>query len=254
MVELLSSISPWLLAGLFVLGVATFTLSTISGGGGALMQIPILNFLIGTSQTAPVINLGTFISRPSRIIIFWTHIVWSVFWYYVPAAMIGAVLAAWVFTEVKVYWIQIVVGLFLVSTFFQYRFGKKERSFDVKLWYFIPLGFLISIIGTFTGGMGPVLNPFMLNYGIEKESLVGTKSAQSFFLGIAQVGSYTFFGLLTGELWIYGLALGLGAILGNLFGKWLLERMSKLHFRRWVIAIMVISGVVLIVRAVQELV
>ncbi|WP_203292665.1 sulfite exporter TauE/SafE family protein [Luteirhabdus pelagi] len=254
MVELLSSISPWLLVGLFVLGVATFTLSTISGGGGALMQIPILNFLIGTSQTAPVINLGTFISRPSRIIIFWKHIVWSVFWYYVPAAMIGAILAAWVFTEVKIYWIQIVVGLFLVSTFFQYRFGKKERSFDVKLWYFIPLGFLISIIGTFTGGMGPILNPFLLNYGIEKESLVGTKSAQSFFLGIAQVGSYAFFGLLTGELWIYGLALGLGAILGNLFGKWLLERMSKLHFRRWVIAIMVISGIVLIVRAVQGLV
>ena len=62
--ELLSQLSPWLLFGLFALGACAFTLSTISGGGGALMQIPILNFLIGTSQTAPVINLGTFISRP----------------------------------------------------------------------------------------------------------------------------------------------------------------------------------------------
>ncbi len=254
MLESFSEISYLLLLGLFVLGASTFTLSTISGGGGAMMQIPVLNFLIGASQTAPVINLGAFISRPTRIIIFWKHIVWKVFWYYVPAAMIGALLAAWLFSEVKIYWIQIFVGLFLVSTFFQYRFGKKERSFAVKLWYFIPLGFFVSIIGTFTGGMGPVLNPFLINAGIDKEALVGTKSAQSFFLGIAQVSGYVFFGLLTNTLWIYGIALGLGAILGNLIGKWLLFRMSKLAFRRWLIAIMVISGVVLIVKAVIELV
>ncbi|MCW8981474.1 MULTISPECIES: sulfite exporter TauE/SafE family protein [Altibacter] len=253
MTEFFADIQFWLLAVLFTLGAAAFTLSTISGGGGALMQIPILNLLIGTSQTAPVLNLGTMISRPSRIIIFWKHIVWSVFWYYVPAAMLGAILAAWLFTEANIVWIQIVVGLFLVSTFFQYRFGKKERSFPVQLWYFIPLGFFISIIGTFTGGMGPILNPFLLNVGIEKEELVGTKAAQAFFLGLAQIGSYTYFGLLTKELWIYGIALGLGATLGNLFGKILLQRMSRLAFRKWVIAIMVISGLVLLVKAMSDL-
>lgn len=253
MLEFLSDTSIWLLLGLFLLGSATFTLSTISGGGGAMMQIPVLNFLIGASQTAPVINLGAFISRPTRILIFWKYIVWKVFWYYVPAAMIGAILAAWLFSEVKIYWIQLVVGLFLVSTFFQYRFGKKERSFEVRLWYFIPIGFLVSVVGTFTGGMGPVLNPFLLNAGIDKEHLVGTKAAQSFFLGLAQVGGYVFFGLLTPTLWYYGIALGLGAILGNLIGKWFLFRMSKLAFRRWLIAIMVIAGILLIVKAIPEL-
>ena len=173
---------------------------------------------------------------------------------FVPAAMVGAFIAAWLFSEVKIYWIQLFVGLFLVSTFFQYRFGKKERSFSVKLWYFIPLGFFVSMIGTFTGGMGPVLNPFLINAGIDKEELVGTKAAQSFFLGLAQVSGYVFFGLLTKTLWIYGIALGLGAILGNLIGKWLLFRMSKLAFRRWLITIMVLSGIVLIVKAVPELV
>ena len=251
--SLFLEISPLLLIGLFLLGAAAFTLSTISGGGGALMQIPILNFLIGTSNTAPVINLGTMLSRPSRIIIFWKHINWTVFWYYVPSAMVGAVVAAFLFSEVKIYWIQILVGLFLISTFFQYRFGKKERSFKVQYWYFIPLGLLIAMIGTFTGGMGPILNPFLLNVGIDKEELVGTKAAQAFFLGIAQIGSYTFFGLLTPELWIYGITLGLGATLGNLLGKQLLKRMSKIAFRKWLITIMVISGIVLLIQAAQEL-
>ena len=253
MESLFSEISPLVLVGLFLLGASTFTLSTISGGGGAMMQIPVLNFLIGSSQTAPVINLGAFISRPTRILIFWKYIVWKVFWYFVPAAMIGAVLAAWLFSEVKIYWIQLLVGLFLVSTIFQYSFGKKDRSFPVKTWYFIPLGFFVSIIGTFTGGMGPIVNPFLINAGIDKEYLVGTKAAQSFFLGMAQVSGYVFFGLFTPKLWSYGIALGLGAILGNLIGKWLLFKMSKLAFRRWLIAIMVLSGTVLIIKSLTEI-
>lgn len=250
--EIFSEISMLLLLGLFVLGASTFTLSTISGGGGAMMQIPILNFLIGTSQTAPVINLGAFISRPARIALFWKHIHWKVFWYYVPSAMVGAVLAAWFFSEVKIYWIQIIVALFLISTFFQYRFGKKDHSFPVKLWYFIPLGFIISIIGTFTGGMGPVLNPFLMNIDIDKEELVATKAAQSFFLGISQVSGYTFFGLLSKELWMYGIALGLGASLGNYFGKRILKKMSKRSFKRWVISMMVVSGLVMLIKAIWE--
>jgi hypothetical protein len=166
--------------------------------------------------------------------------------------MLGAVLAAWFFSEIKINWLQIIVSIFLISTFFQYRFGKKERSFNVHLWYFIPLGFIISIIGTFTGGMGPVLNPFYLNAGITKEELIGTKAVNSFFLGLAQVSSYSFFGLLTKELWIYGIILGLGATIGNLIGKKLLRKMTNKAFRSLVIYIMVISGIVLLVKALTN--
>lgn len=254
MFDIFNHIDLFNLVLIWLMGMIAFTISTISGGGGALMLIPILNFLVGTTKTAPLLNLGTFISRPSRIIIFWKHIEWKVFWYYVPSAMLGAILAAWFFMEIKIAWLQIIVALFLISTFFQYRFGKKEISFPVKLWYFIPLGFIISIIGTFTGGMGPVLNPFYLNAGITKEKLIGTKAANSFFLGIAQVGSYTFFGLLTTELWVFGIVLGIGATFGNLIGKKLLTKISNLQFRKLVILLMVISGLLLLVKAINSII
>ncbi len=253
MTELFSNIDFLLVLILFFAGVLAFSISTISGGGGALMLIPLLNFIVGTTKTAPIINLGAFISRPSRIIIFWKNIVWKVFWYYVPSAMLGAVIAAYFFSEIKIAWLQIIIALFLISTFFQYRFGKKERSFHVQLWHFIPLGFLVSIVGTFTGGMGPVLNPFYLNAGITKEELVGTKAANSFFLGIAQISSYTFFGILTTELWIYGITLGIGATFGNFIGKRLLAKISSLMFRKLVIIIMVISGILLLIKGVSSL-
>lgn len=231
---------------LILAGTIAFIISTISGGGGALILIPFLNFLIGVPQTAPVLNLGTFIGRPARLILFWKQINWTVFWYYVPPALLGAVLAGWFFTRIQAGWLQILVGLFLISTVFQYRFGKKQRSFPVKLWHFIPLGFMVSILGTVIGALGPVLNPFYLNLGLDKEELIATKTANSFFLGVAQISSYAFFGLLNKELWIFGIALGLGAILGNIIGKRFLASMKSSSFRLLLICLMVVSGILLI--------
>lgn len=244
--EILQDINLLYLAILFVAGIVAFVISTISGGGGALILVPFLNFLIGTTKTAPVINLGTFIGRPARLILFWKHINWKVFWYYVPAAMLGAWVAGWFFTKVEASWLQILVGVFLISTVFQYRFGKKERSFPVQLWYFIPLGFIVSILGTIIGALGPILNPFYLNLGLDKEELIATKTVNSFFLGISQISSYAFFGLLYTELWIYGIALGLGAVVGNIIGKKFLSKMKSTTFRQLLILLMVVSGILLI--------
>ena len=251
--ELLHNLDLVLVIVLFVSGIAAFILSTISGGGGALVLVPVLNWTIGVTNTAPVLNLGTMIGRPARLIIFWKHINWRVFFYYVPTAIAGAYLAAWLFSNVHAEWLQILVGLFLISTVFQYRFGKKERSFKVETWYFIPLGFIVSIFGTIIGALGPVLNPFYLNLGLDKEALIATKTANSFFMGLAQIGSYTFFGLIHGEFWFYGIALGMGAVIGNLISKRFLSKMSSKAFRRWVLAIMVIAGCLMIYRQLNAI-
>lgn len=235
-----------IVALIFVFGIAAFILSTISGGGGALVLVPVLNWLIGVSSTAPVLNLGSFLGRPARLVIFWKHIQWRVCLYYAPAAIVGAVIGSWLFSSFRIEWLQVVVGLFLISTVWQYSFGKKEKSFNVKLWYFAPIGLLVSVLGTIIGALGPILNPFYLNYGLEKEELIATKTANSFLMGISQISSYAFFGLLHHQLWVYGIALGMGATVGNVVGKRFLSKMKSSTFRKWLIGLMVVSGVMLI--------
>lgn len=246
----LQSMSTWHLAALFIAGMIAFILSTISGGGGALLLIPVTSWLLGASAAAPIINLGTFISRPSRLYLFWHDIDWSLIKYYVPSAIIGAGLSALLFSYLDTNWIQLIVGAFLVSTLFQYRFGKVDKSFAMPKVGFIPLGFVTAFISTLVGGLGPILNPFYMNVGLKKEDLIATKTANSFFVGIAQIGSYTFFGILTAQLWIYGLMLGLGAIVGNVIGKRFLAGMSIKQFRVLLILLMVISGLVMIIQNV----
>jgi hypothetical protein len=122
----------------------------------------------------------------------------------------------------------------------------------MKVVYFAPLGFLVSLMSAIIGATGPVLNPFYLNYGLEKETMVGTKTANSFLSGLVQIGTYSAFGVLSGDLWLYGILLGVGAGLGSYFGKRLLDRMDSLTFRRLVLAVMVVSGVAMIYRHVAS--
>lgn len=214
------------------------------------MLLPVLSFLLGAKQVAPVLNLGNFIGRPVRLILFWQHIRWEIVRYYVPASLVGAFAGAYLLSSVQSRSLQFILGLFLVSTLFQYRFGKKKRSFEMKLWYFIPLGVLIPFISTVTGALGPLLNPFMLNYEMNKEELIATKTFNSFAAGVVQIGSYTFFGSLYGELWVWGIVLGLGISLGNYIGKQLLKRITEVHFRKLAIAFMVLSGLLLMYQSV----
>lgn len=230
----------------FGLGLLTFSLSTLTAGGGAMMQIPIVTFIIGAEGTAPVINLGALIGRPTRLILFWNSIDWSVTKFYVLAAIPTTLIAAYFFKAADISFLKILIGFFLVSTIFQFRFGKKARSFTVRKWHFLLLGVAVPFISTLVGGMGPILNPFYLNYGLEKEALIATKTANSFLVGLIQIGSYSFFGLLHGDLWFYGLSLGLGAAAGNYIGKKLLARMKNSAFRIWVVVFMVISGLLMI--------
>lgn len=247
MIETLFTEPWWMYAGVFFAGMGAYIISVISGGGGSLIMIPVMNFMVGSKAVAPIINLGDMIGRPSRLIIFWKDIRWDVVAWYAPAAVTGVLIAGWLFTRVEADWFQVIIGAFLVSTVFQYRFGKKERTFTMKKWYWLPLGVGVATISTIVGGLGPVLNPFYLNAGILKEEMIATKTANSFFMGVVQIGTYTFLGALYGDLWIFGIVLGLGATAGNLVGKKLLSSMTDTTFRKYVLAVMVISGIYMII-------
>ena len=236
----------WIYGLLFIFGFLAFTISTIAGGGGALILVPLINFFVTKDAVAPLVHLGNLIGRPTRIVLFWKQIRWDIAKHYLPLGLVGAVLGAWLFSTMRIEWLQIVIGLFLVSTIWQYRWGKKPRSFEMKLKYFGPLGFGVCFFSSLIGATGAVLNPFYLNYGIQKEELIATKSANSFIISIVQIGTYAKFGMLTGELWLYGIAIGLGAAGGNFLGKRLLKSISDKRFLKLVIFMMVISGLAIL--------
>ena len=234
---------------LFVAGSIAWFISTVAAGGAAMLMIPVISFLIAPQVVAPIISLGAFLANPSRAWLFRSHIDWKVSSWLIPGSLLGAILGAWTFTQISAQWIQIVLGLFLISTVFQYKFGKSKRSFTMKKALFFPVGLVVSFLSGLVGGTGPVHNPFMLNYGMEKERLVATKAMNSLVMQFTKLVAYTGFGAMTLEIGGYGLVLGIGGA----FGAWLaskhLQNINTDRFRIYTLTLMPICGFFLLIKA-----
>ncbi len=234
---------------LVVLGAIAWFFSTLVAGGAATLLLPILGVLIGAQLVAPVITVASIIANPGRAWMFREHIHWPLLRFWLPGTLIGAVLGGWWFSLMSAQWLQVLLGLFLISTLFQYRFGQSRRSFIMRADWFFPLGLVVATLSGLVGATGPVYNPFLLNYGLEKEQLVATKAINSLLMQIFKLLAYGAFGALTLQALELGIAVGVGALFGVLAARRHLAAMDVAVFRRLLYWFMPASGILLIIKA-----
>lgn len=231
---------------LFVAGFVTWTVSTLSGGGGSILLVALVIALLGADAVAPVVTLASLFAGPARAGLLWRRIDWQVVAWYLPVATVGAVLGAWTFTWLPGRWLNVAIGLFLVSTAWQYRLGGRARSFVMPLGGFLPLGAAVGAVSGLVGASGLVANPFYLNYGLIKESLLATRAVNSLGIQLAKLGTYAAFGVLGTERLGEGLAAGAGAIAGIWCSNHLLPALDESRFRRFAVLVMFASGLVIL--------
>ncbi|MBV9387699.1 MAG: sulfite exporter TauE/SafE family protein [Chroococcidiopsidaceae cyanobacterium CP_BM_ER_R8_30] len=220
--------------------------SSLAGGGSPFIIIPMVDFLLETQVVPPVVTTGMLLGNFQRVLLFWQDLDWQLTWWYLPGAVSGAILGAFVFTQTQLQWLQVLLGLFLVSSIFSFGFGRKERSFRVSGWFFLPAGFAYAFLSGLIGSIGPVLNPFYLNYGLVKEKMIATKSAHVLVVHVFKLATYAVLGALTIPELGYGLVIGLAAAPGNWLGQLALRRISEEQFRQFVVALVTISGLLIL--------
>ncbi|WP_444892098.1 sulfite exporter TauE/SafE family protein [Microbulbifer sp. TRSA001] len=238
---------------LLIFGVLIWYISTLAAGGGALLLVPVISFIVGPHLVAPTVTIAKCLASPYRALIFWSYIDWRVVRWLTPGSLVGALLGAYSYTQMSPEWIQIVVGLFLMSTILQYRFGHRERSFPMSLPYFLPLGLVTAFASGLIGAMGPLKNPFLLNYGLEKESLIATKAFNGLLMQLVKLGTYITFSAVSLELAFYGVAAGLGGIIGVTLAKRRLNQVSFKKFRKYTLLVMFLCGLVLVIKALYDM-
>ncbi len=235
---------------LFILGLLAWFFSTVAAGGAATLLIPIITFLFGAQMVAPIISIAALFANPSRAYLFRRHIDWQVIIYLLPGSVIGAVIGSWLLTRMNIQFIQILLGLFLISYVLQDKFSKSKLMIKMKRAWFFPLGFSVSLLSGLIGATGPVHNPFMLSYGLQKERLVGTKAINSLVMQLTKLISYGTFGVLSIQIAGYGLILGLGAVFGVFMARKHLENIDPSQFRIYTLTLMFFCGVVMLVKAI----
>jgi uncharacterized membrane protein YfcA len=232
-----------------ILAVASFIgflLSTLGGGGGSLVVMPVINFLFGARAVPPSMTTGTVISSLSRIFIFRKFIDWKLIRWYLPFSIPGAVAGAYASTQVDEQWLEFIIALFLILSVVWYLVEDKVLNFQVHLWHFSLAGLLVSFVSGLVGGTGPMINVLYLKYGNTKEKVVATRAAGEIFVHIVKLASYYYFGIFEGTHLILGLIIGVLAVTANFAGKFMLKKISPSFFKWLTLGIIISSALMMI--------
>jgi len=238
---------------LTMLGLASFLawfVSMVAGGGSPLVLIPLIAFLMGSAAVAPVISLGLLVGNLQRVGFFWKDIDWQVTLWYLPGAIAGGVLGSYLFTQIHLEGLQILLALALLLMAANYGWsslGKGQRwDFQVQVWQFLPLAFLYAFGSGLVGSTGPIMNPVYLNYGLLKEKMLATKSVNIAAVHLVKIITYLAFGAFTWPYLLAGLTIGLAALPANWLGQMVLSQMSNERFRQLVFTFMAVSGLMML--------
>jgi len=234
---------------LFLAGCASWTISTFSGGTGSIVLLAAVTYLIRVKAIAPVVTIASLMASPARIMVSWRLIEWRVVRWYLPGAITGAILGSWIFTWAGTSWLSLVLGLFLVSTPYQYRLGGRARSFPMRLPWFIPVSIAVGVISGVVGASSLVSLPFYLNYGLTKERMIATGSVHSLFVQLTKIATYGSLGVLSLGSALEGIAAGSGAIVAIVVTRRWLDAFREIWFRRLAILLMLTSGLSILWRS-----
>ena len=234
---------------LFAAGFASWTIGIFSGGAGSMVLLAVVTHLIRVRTVAPVVTIASLMASPARIVVSWRLVDWQVVRWYLPGAIGGAVVGSWFFTFAAAPWLRLIVGLFLISTPFQYRFGSRARSFPMRLAWFVPLSLAVGLISGIIGASSLVSAPFYLNYGLTKERMIATGAVHSLFIQLTKIATYGSLGVLAPGSILEGVLAGAGAVVAIVTTRRWLDRFAETWFRRLAILLMLLSGLSLLWRS-----
>ncbi len=239
----------------FIISYLAFSLSAMVGGGAGLMLMPVLGRLLPVSFIPSALSIGTFTSSGTRILVFRKNICWAIVRYFVPAALPAVLLGAFLLKYLNPIYIEISMGLFLLSNL-PFLFKNPKESLTKRTHsplVLMLIGFSAGFLSGLTGAVGLLFNKFYLRYGLSKEEIIATRAANEVILHLIKIILYALLGLITARVVSIGLVVACSALLSTFTMKWVLPFLSEFIFQKTGYLAMVVSGLFMLIQTSKDL-
>jgi len=207
------------------LAFATGALHGATGMAGGVVMAAILAHLIGIKEAVPVMTCALIFSHGSRVFIYWKDTDWEivrlVLLFSVPTILLGAYL----FTILSALVAAIVFAMFLAMSLpIKYWAAQRRIKTNPKL-----LAGASMVWGVLAGnviGPGFFLAPFLLGAGMNRFAFAGTLAFVTLVMNGLKLVVFGVSSLMTPQLLIMGVFIGVITIPGNWLGSNILHKIS----------------------------
>ena len=215
--------SLFALAYMGLAALVTAVLHTVGGFAGALLMAIAIAPAIGVKLTVPLVAVAMIVSHGSRAWLLRNAVDWPAFRTIFLVALPFILAGVYLYVELSEAAVGLFLGTLLLITLPLRRWLKGKsiqmpRSFLAAI--AVPYGFLSGA----SFGVGMILGPFLLGAGIAGEALVATVAVNGVLLNLIKTAAFGLSPLLTPELMMIGMGLGLCTIPGHYLGRLILQR------------------------------
>lgn len=176
----------------------------------------------------------------------WRAISWARLARLVPFALIGLFAGVWVLKQLDGDAIRLMVAIFVMA-FALLLLSGNLRELPERRWMAPLIGLVSGISSTSTGISGPPLVLYFTVIGLTVEVFRATTVMYFILLDIIGFPTLIAQGLITRDDVVLSLWLAPAALLGRWVGSWLVPYVTPASFRRIVLAMLLVTGVVAIV-------
>jgi uncharacterized protein len=237
-----------------LLGAIGFVAQLIDGAlgmaFGVISNAALLTIGIAPAQASAIIHTAEIFTTAGSAAshIYHRNVDWRLVWRLGGAGVVGAVLGAWVLSNIdaRVGRPFIAAYLLLMGLLILVRARRKVAPRDVPTRWAPPLG----LVGGFLdasggGGWGPMVTSTLIGSGHAPRTTVGTVNTTEFFVTVA--AATTFFVELGASPWEELLALVIGGLIAAPVGGWAVKRIPPR-------ALMVAVGMLIIALSAWQIV
>jgi uncharacterized membrane protein YfcA len=233
-------------AGALVMFLASFVMG-LTGFGIALVAMAFLPWLMSPVTAVGVLTIYALVFSLVLVVQFRRDLTTRALGHLLAGTVAGTPLGVWVLASLPVSALNRLIGLVLVVIVALELRGAMPRHLTGRGWA-VTAGFLAGLLGGAVGTPGPPVIVYATTQGWGPRTLKA--NLMGFFLvnqGIILLG-YWWAGLLTREVASVALAYALPALAGVGAGVALFGRLDPVRFRRAVFALLLGSGVLLLLR------
>jgi uncharacterized membrane protein YfcA len=235
----------WVAAAV-VIAAASFVMG-LAGFGIALVGLAFLPYLMRPADAIVLLTIYTVVFSGAMLMQLRREAEWRAIAALLGGTVAGTPIGVWGLAALPAGVLNRLIGLMLVVAFVLETRRLYPEGLRGRGWGF-GAGFAAGVLGGAVGTPGPPVVLYAAARGWSGRAIKA--NLQAFFLvnQAAILVGYGWAGLLTREVWGLALAFAAPALVGVAAGALLFDRVDPRRFRRIVFAVILVSGLVLLVR------
>jgi len=241
-----------MIAVFIFLAIIAEIIGTVGGFGSSLFFVPLAQFFFDIKTVLGITAIFHVFSNIVKLILFRKTIDWKLSLLYGIPSVIFVLLGAWLTTIFSFRFDQITLGLFLIF-FSSLLLYKPDLKLAANPTSSIAGGSIAGFLAGFIGTGGAVRGLSLAAYNLEKNIFVGTSAAIDMGVDLSRSIVYVSNDFIqTSEYYLIGLLLVV-SIVGSYLGKLSLQKVKQEDFKKVVLVLILITGIVVLVKSAWTL-